>query len=96
MLIHQKLDHPHIVKLWQIFEENNKIYFILEYIENGNLFYYQNSRRIFSEVEASIFFSQTLSAIEYLHTHNYMHRDIKVKIMIYLAIEPAVRQRIQH
>ena len=76
--IHKQLDHPHVVKLWEIFEENGIVYLVLEYVDNGNLFYYQNSRNIFSEAEALAFFSQTLSAVEYLHDHNYMHRDLKV------------------
>jgi len=36
---------------------------IMEYAENGNLFYHQNTKNIFSEVEAFKFFSQTLDAI---------------------------------
>jgi len=36
---------------------------ILEYAEKGNLFYYQNTRQIFSEPEAALFFSQTVKAV---------------------------------
>lgn len=49
----------------------------MEYAENGNLFYYQNQKKAFNEEEASVFFDQTLSAVEYLHSLNYVHRDLK-------------------
>lgn len=50
---------------------------VLEYAEHGNLFYFQNEKATFSEVEASIFFAQTMAAIEHLHALNYVHRDLK-------------------
>jgi serine/threonine protein kinase len=50
---------------------------VMEFAENGNLFYYQNQKKTFTEEEASVFFDQTLSAVEYLHSLNYVHRDLK-------------------
>lgn len=75
--IHADINHPHIIKLWQVIKEDSKVYMIMEYAEKGNLFYYQNQKRAFNEEEASVFFSQTLSAVEYLHSLNYVHRDLK-------------------
>lgn len=49
----------------------------MEYAENGNLFYYQNQKKSFSEEDASIFFTQVLNALDYLHSLNLIHRDIK-------------------
>jgi serine/threonine protein kinase len=47
--IHSSLDHPHIVKLWNSLIHEDKVYMIMEYAENGNLFYYQNSKIRFTE-----------------------------------------------
>lgn len=57
--------------------EGPKVYMVMEYAENGSLFGYQNLRRTFSEEEASVFFEQTLAAVEYLHARDFVHRDLK-------------------
>jgi serine/threonine protein kinase len=61
--ISTQINHPHIVKVWQVLSDPAKIYLIMEYVENGSLFYYQNQKKIFTEEESCIFFMQTLSAI---------------------------------
>lgn len=45
-----KLDHPHIVKLWDCIIENNRLYMIMEFVEKGSLFYHQNKCARFTEV----------------------------------------------
>lgn len=40
---------------------------IMEYAEQGNLFYHQNTKNVFTELEAYKFFAQTLQGIKYLH-----------------------------
>lgn len=75
--LNQIIDHPHIVKLWQVLKQDSKIYMVMEYAEKGNLFCYQNEKRVFTEQQAVVFFSQTLSALEYLHSLKLIHRDIK-------------------
>lgn len=76
--IHSGLDHPHIAKLWNSLIHEQRVYMIMEFAENGNLFYYQNSKIRFTEPEAFKFFFQTAKAIQYLHSLDIIHRDIKV------------------
>lgn len=79
MLIHQNLNHKHIVKFICSFARKNSLYHVLEYAENGTLYKLVKNKTI-KMTEAQIFkyFYQTLLAIKYLHEHNIMHRDIKV------------------
>jgi len=48
MKLHVGIDHPHIVRLWQVFKEGNTVYMVMDYVEKGNLFYYQNEKKVFS------------------------------------------------
>lgn len=80
--VHSKLDHPHIVKLWDTLLDNNKIYMIMDYAQNGSLFNYHSvllkQGTVPSAAQVYQFFYQTLQAVKYLHSVDIMHRDIKV------------------
>jgi serine/threonine protein kinase len=76
--LHTVIDHPHIIKLWDTLIDQNMVYMIMELAENGTLFAYQNKNQAISEAETFKFFSQTLSAIKYMHANDIMHRDLKV------------------
>lgn len=73
------LNHPHIVKFHGHFEDSDSYYLILEYAENGSLFATLNRQRRFMQMDASQYFRETLSAVQYLHSHSppIIHRDIK-------------------
>ncbi|ERT00074.1 CAMK/CAMKL/GIN4 protein kinase [Sporothrix schenckii ATCC 58251] len=71
------IEHPNIVKLYDIWENRNEIYLILEYVENGDLFTYVSQNGAMTE-EVSIFvFRQMMSAVQYCHAYNICHRDLK-------------------
>ncbi len=83
------MNHPHIIKLWDTLVENDKIYMIMDYAKNGSLFRYY-SKYIEKNMKPSPsqiyqFFYQTLDAIKYMHSHDIMHRDVKVKNLIISA-----------
>mmetsp|Transcript_11844 Transcript_11844/g.19438 ORF Transcript_11844/g.19438 Transcript_11844/m.19438 type:complete len:506 (-) Transcript_11844:135-1652(-) len=72
------LDHPHIVKLHEYFEEGDKTIMVMELLTGGELFdRIANSRRGFSEHQAAGYMRQILLAMAYLHKLNIAHRDIK-------------------
>lgn len=75
--IQKSLHHPHVLKLQAYFEDNSKVYILLDYCENGSLFHYMNGKRKLIEDEAFIYFFQTCIGIDYLHKHNIIHRDLK-------------------
>ena len=51
VLIHRRLKHPNIIKFYEVFEEKKKVYIVLEYAKNGNLFYYLHKYKRFSEID---------------------------------------------
>ncbi|RYP06853.1 hypothetical protein DL764_002901 [Monosporascus ibericus] len=71
------IDHPNIVKLYDIWENRQEIYLVLEYVELGDLFAIINAGGALSEEQAIYYFRQVLSAVEYCHSFNICHRDLK-------------------
>jgi serine/threonine protein kinase len=59
------LDHPNIIKLYEVYEDENAVYLVQEYCDGGELFDYIANKESLSESEASGIFQQMLSAIIY-------------------------------
>jgi len=81
MQVMRTLSHPHIIKLHDTAEDDDFIYIVMEYVEGGDLltFLTRRSHNRVSEGTARRFFAQLLSALEYLHTNNIAHRDLKLE-----------------
>ncbi|KAI8961790.1 Pkinase-domain-containing protein [Daldinia sp. FL1419] len=71
------IDHPNIVKLYDIWENRSEIYLVLEYVEQGDLYSYLARAGPLAEDETMYFFRQILDALEYVHSFNICHRDLK-------------------
>lgn len=76
-----KLNHPNIVKLYETIETENAINLIQEYI--GGLSLHDYIRRCpgrkLQETDAKPIFKQIMEAVEYFHSRNVSHRDIKLE-----------------
>ncbi|KAM0521180.1 hypothetical protein ACHAPE_002655 [Trichoderma viride] len=79
------IEHPNIMKLYDIWENRSEIYLILEYIDQGDLFTFINSKGRLSEEVAVYFFRQMISAIAYCHSFNVCHRDLKPENILITA-----------
>ena len=83
-----KLDHPSIIKLYEVFESERSLYLVMEYCKGGEVFdriidHIQN-KQMYSESDAAEMFIQVMSAIEYCHNHGICHRDLKPENLLYL------------
>lgn len=75
----RKLDHINIVKLYDVVKSSSYIYLVMEFLEGGELYdYVKNSplERLDEEISKNII-KQVASALEYMHSQNFIHRDIK-------------------
>ncbi|CAI2362883.1 unnamed protein product [Moneuplotes crassus] len=77
--IHSRLKHPNILSMHGWFKDHKRVFIILEYCAEGDLFTYmteQPGRRFPEEVSAN-YIKQIAEALLYLHSKNIIHRDIK-------------------
>ncbi|KAG7194161.1 uncharacterized protein KQ657_004869 [Scheffersomyces spartinae] len=77
IIIMKLILHPNIMGLYDVWENKNDLYLILEYIEGGELFDYLIKRGKLNELEAINYFKQIINGISYLHQFNICHRDLK-------------------
>ncbi|KAL7981599.1 hypothetical protein Chor_005687 [Crotalus horridus] len=80
--IMKMLDHPHIIKLYQVMETKSMLYLVTEYAKNGEIFDYLANRGRLSETDARRKFWQILSAVEYCHSRKIVHRDLKAENLL--------------
>lgn len=76
--IHKALDHCNIVRFVDCFEDEENVYMTLELCPNGSLMSMLHRRRVFTEPEARFFMIQLIGACHYMHTHQVIHRDLKL------------------
>eukprot|EP01098_Paradermamoeba_levis_P015883 TRINITY_DN830_c0_g2_i1.p1 TRINITY_DN830_c0_g2~~TRINITY_DN830_c0_g2_i1.p1 ORF type:complete len:402 (-),score=153.21 TRINITY_DN830_c0_g2_i1:198-1280(-) len=75
--IMKKIDHPNILKLYEVYEEEEDFYLVMELVNGKELFDKIVDRGQYSEKDASNIVRQIVNAIEYLHDHGIAHRDLK-------------------
>jgi len=73
----KSFDHINVIKVFNIDEDPQKIYFIMEYCEKGELLNYVVKKRKLDEDEASYFYFQLINGLENIHYHGICHRDLK-------------------
>ena len=73
----KKLDHPNILKLYEVFEDEKKYYLVTELCKGGELFDEIIQKVQYSEKEAATIIQQVLRAVSYCHQIGVVHRDLK-------------------
>lgn len=72
-----KMNHPNIVKVHDIFEENGTAYYVMDYIDGKSLGDMVKHRGALPESEAVGYIRQVADALKYVHSLNRLHLDIK-------------------
>uniref|UniRef100_A0A1A8D2F9 Serine/threonine-protein kinase Sgk1 n=2 Tax=Nothobranchius kadleci TaxID=1051664 RepID=A0A1A8D2F9_NOTKA len=73
----KNVKHPFLVGLHYSFQTADKLYFVLDYINGGELFYHLQRERCFLEPRARFYSAEIASALGYLHSLNIVYRDLK-------------------
>ena len=73
----QTLDHPFLVGMIFCFQTEERIYFIMPFIRGGELFQHLRTEKIFKEDKVRFYAASIGIALDYLHNHGIIYRDIK-------------------
>uniref|UniRef100_A0A8C5AI46 Serum/glucocorticoid regulated kinase family member 3 n=1 Tax=Gadus morhua TaxID=8049 RepID=A0A8C5AI46_GADMO len=73
----QNVKHPFLVGLHYSFQTADKLYFVLDFVNGGELFFHLQKERTFPEPRAKFYIAEMASALGYLHSLNIVYRDLK-------------------
>jgi Serine/threonine protein kinase len=79
----REVDHPNIIKCYDIYEDTSHIYIIMEYCSGGELFTKITTQGSLNEIEARIYMRKMLMAVSHLHSLNIVHRDLKTENFLF-------------
>ena len=80
--LHKKLKHPNILSLYHYFEDDERVYLVMELCAHGEIYSLLRRRResesALSENEARIILRDVVAGLKFLHSHGIIHRDLKL------------------
>ncbi|XP_063677821.1 aurora kinase A-like [Bolinopsis microptera] len=88
-----RLRHPNIIRLYGYFHDAAKIYIVLEYAREGDIYRHLKKMERFDDKTAATLVKQLANALDYIHKHNVLHRDIKPENIL-LGTEPGSNENL--
>ena len=71
------LDHPNVVKIYEVFEDSKNVSIVMDYFSGGELFDRLEKKGRFPEPEAAVLMYSLFHSISHMHTKGISHRDLK-------------------
>jgi len=81
--IYLQLDHPHIARLEFVYDFDEELHMVMEFMEGGELYDRLAARKQYTEELAAATTWQMLLPIAYLHQNKIVHRDLKLENFLY-------------
>lgn len=81
--IYRRTSHPAILNLYDSLQDDEYLYFILEYAPNHDLRHYIRALKVFSLDTARFYVAEIISGVNYLHQNNIVHRDLKPENILF-------------
>ncbi|XP_064841337.1 RAC-beta serine/threonine-protein kinase isoform X1 [Oncorhynchus masou masou] len=75
----QNTRHPFLTTLKYAFQTHDRLCFVMEYANGGELFFHLSRDRVFTEDRARFYGAEIVSALEYLHSQDVVYRDLKLE-----------------
>ena len=69
--------NPFIVRLHYSFQTPEKLYFVMDFLNGGELFYHLRREQRFSEAKCKFYAAEIILALECLHQNGVIYRDLK-------------------
>ena len=76
-LILLQVQHPFIISMEQVFSSDTRIYFVMQFVQGGELFKHLSEQRRFAETRVKFYAAQIALALGYLHKSKIYYRDLK-------------------
>ena len=73
------------------FQTPDRLCFVMEYVNGGELFFHLSRERVFAEERTKFYGAQIISALGYLHENNIVYRDLKVRQIWGLVDKPVLQ-----
>ena len=72
-----KIDYPFLVKLYCCFQDKEYLYFIMEFIQGGELFFHLHREIRFDDEKTCFYIAELILVLNFLHENNIIYRDLK-------------------
>ncbi|KAF9073103.1 kinase-like domain-containing protein, partial [Rhodocollybia butyracea] len=82
------MNHPNILRIYDVYEGTKELFLVLEYVEGGELFDYLVNCGRLPEPDAICFFKQLIYGLNYAHTFSIIHRDLKPENILVSSFSP--------